>query len=95
MAGTEETNPHAAAAVNRLRRWAIDPAGGGKVFQWGVPGDFKRCQDFYKDKIPHHMIDGWCARLHMLATGGSPGHAPGVETAMAKAKHDAAQAQKS
>lgn len=86
MAGTEQTNPKAAAAVNRLRRWAVDPAGGGKVFQWGTPGDFKRCTDFYADKIPHKMIDGWCAKLHHLATGGWPGHAPGVETAMAKAK---------
>lgn len=77
MAGTENTNPKAAAAVNRLRRWAVDPAGGGKIFQWGTPGDFKRCQDFYADKVPRKMIDGWCANLHRLATGGfSPGHAP-------------------
>lgn len=82
----EETNPKAAAAVNRLRAWAISPTGGGKVFQWGTPGDFRRCTDFYADKIPHHMIDGWCARLHKLATGASPGHAPGAEEAAAKAK---------
>lgn len=73
----EQTNPKAAAAVNRLRRWAVDPAGGGKVFQWGTPGDFGRCTAFYKGKIPGHMIDGWCANLHRLATGGfMPGHAP-------------------
>lgn len=78
---SEDTNPHAAAAVNRLRRWAVDPAGGGKIFHWGTPGDFGRCTAFYKDKIPAKMINGWCARLHKLATGGYPGHAP---TEMAK-----------
>lgn len=81
-----EGNPQAAAAVNRLRAWAVDPAQGGKVFQWGTPGDFKRCTAFYKDKIPAKMIDGWCARIHKLATGGWPGHAPGVEQAAADAK---------
>jgi hypothetical protein len=86
---TEETSPQAAAAVNRLRRWAVDPAGGGKIFQWGTPGDFKRCQTFYADKIPAKMIDGWCARLHKLATGAAPGHAPGVEQAAFKAKQAA------
>ncbi len=85
MAGTEETNPKAAAAVNRLRKWAVDPAGGGKVFAWGASGDFDRCRKFYADKVPAKMIDGWCARLHKLATGGWPGHAPS-EVAAAKAK---------
>lgn len=77
----EQTNPAAAAAVDRLRRWAIDPAGGGKIFQWGTPGDFARCQAFYKNKVPSHMIDGWCARLHKLATGATPGHAPAEQAA--------------
>lgn len=84
---TEETNPHAAAAVARLRKWAVDPAGGGKIFQWGTPGDFARCQAFYRGKVPGHMIDGWCQRLHMLATGHPAGHAPGEQAAAAaKAK---------
>jgi hypothetical protein len=77
----EETDPKAAAAVNRLRRWAISPSGGGKVFKWGTPGDFDRCRRFYADKIPAHMIDGWCARLHKLATGATPGHAPAEQAA--------------
>lgn len=85
MAGTEETNPKAAAAVGRLRAWAISPTGGGKVFQWGTAGDFGRCQAFYRDKIPKHMIDGWCANLHRLATGGfSPGQAPAERVAASK-----------
>lgn len=73
----ETTNPRAAGAVNQLRRWAIDPAKGGQIFHWGTPGDFSRCQGFYKDKMPGHMIDGWCATLHRLATGATPGNAPG------------------
>jgi hypothetical protein len=93
MVSQSDVNPKAAAAVNRLRRWAIDPAGGGKIFNWGTPGDFKRCEDFYREKgIPERMIPGWCATLHRMATGGTPGHAPGVEQAMAKAKHEAAVA---
>lgn len=84
---TEETNPKAAAAVNRLRRWAISPTGGGKVFRWGTPGDFARCQDFYKGKVPGHMIDGWCARLHKLATGATPGNAPAEKAAAAAHQH--------
>lgn len=31
---------------------------------------------------------GYCANLHHEATGGWPGHAPGVEQAMARLKHD-------
>lgn len=71
--------PQQAAGVEHLRRWAVDPAGGGKLFRWGTPGDFKRCQEFYRGKVPGHMIDGWCANLHKLATGASPGHAPAEE----------------
>jgi hypothetical protein len=69
--------PQEAAGLARLRAWAINPAEGGKVFQWGKPGDFDRCRAFYKGKVPARMIDGWCANLHKLATGARPGHAPG------------------
>lgn len=68
---TEETSPRAAAAVKRLQNWAITE--GGKIFAWGTPGDMRRCQQFYKGKIPANQIDGWCARLHKLATGQWPG----------------------
>lgn len=78
---SEQSNPKAAAAVNRLRAWAVSPTGGGKVFKWGTAGDFDRCREFYKGKVPGHMIDGWCARLHKLATGATPGHAPGEQAA--------------
>lgn len=71
--------------VETLKRWAV--AGAGAVhFAWGTPGDFARCQAFYKDKMPDHMIDGWCSNLHKLATGARPGHAPAEETSR-EAKH--------
>jgi hypothetical protein len=76
--------PEQAAGVARLKAWAVGPEG-QKHFRWGTPGDFKRCETFYKGKIPEHMIPGWCANLHKLATGASPGHAP-AEQAAAKAK---------
>lgn len=77
----EESNPGKAAAVNRLRKWAVSPTGGGKLFAWGTPGDFKRCEDFYTGKVPGHMIGGWCANLHKLATGARPGQAPAEKAA--------------
>lgn len=76
--------PQQAAAVERLRAWAIGPEG-QKTFRWGTPGDFRRCENFYKGKVPERMIPGWCARLHKLATGNVPGQAP-TERAIAKAK---------
>lgn len=83
MAGTEETNPAAAAAVGRLRTWAIKDA--RHIFNWGQPGDFERCRTFFRDKVPGHMIDGWCARLHSLATGARPGQAPAEKAAARRA----------
>lgn len=79
-----EKTPGQAAAVARLKAWAVGPEG-MKHFRWGTPGDFKRCQDFYRGKVPGHMIDGWCANLHKLATGARPGQAP-AEKAAAKGK---------
>jgi hypothetical protein len=76
--------PQQEAAVNRLRAWAVGPAG-QKHFRWGTPGDFARCEKFYADKLRPDMIPGWCANLHKLATGATPGHAP-AEQAIAKAK---------
>lgn len=75
------------AGTARLREWAVNPAEGGKVFRWGEPGDFDRCRAFYRGKVPGHMIDGWCANLHKLATGATPGHAPAEKAAAAAAKH--------
>lgn len=76
--------PQQAAAVERLRAWAVGPEG-QKHFRWGSDGDFDRCQKFYMSKMPEHMIPGWCATLHKLATGARPGQAP-AEKAAAAAK---------
>lgn len=76
-----EVTPQQQAAVARLRAWALGP-GGMKEFQWGTEGDMTRCQHFYRGKMPGHMIDGWCARLHKAANGywpgerGKPGNPP-------------------
>ena len=71
-----ENTPQDVRNVERLRAWAVSGPG-RQLFQWGTPGDFGRCEAFYKDKMPNHMIPGWCATLHKLATGAAPGHAPG------------------
>jgi hypothetical protein len=78
--------PMQAAAVERLRAWAVGPEG-QKHFRWGTPGDFKRCETFYKGRMPAHMIPGWCSNLHLLATGGRPGHSPAEEAIAAAKKH--------
>lgn len=70
-----DTNP-GDGNVEKLRQWAVSGAG-AIHFAWGTPGDFARCQAFYKGKMPAKMVDGWCANLHKLATGARPGQAPG------------------
>jgi hypothetical protein len=50
---------------------------------WGVPGDFMECVTRVRQEasesggISDHKVKGFCATLHKLATGASPGHAPG------------------
>lgn len=58
---------------------------GGVLIAWGTPGDFGRCRVAINAKIvehggsplPDHEISGLCASLHRIATGATPGHAPG------------------
>lgn len=76
-----EKTPQQAAGVARLKRWAADPAGGGKIMAWGTKGDYQRCLDFYRDKLPAQMLHGWCAEIHKLATGAAPGHDAGEKLA--------------
>jgi hypothetical protein len=72
--------------------WA-EGEGAAKI-RWGVPGDFDRCRRLIQEAVTKGgkaplrpgMIDGLCANLHRRATGGNPGHAPGVEEAAARAK---------
>lgn len=79
-----ENSPKDVQNVQWLRDWAVSGAGAA-LFAWGTSGDFSRCELFYKDKMPERMIPGWCATLHKLATGASPGHAP-AEEALRKAR---------
>lgn len=65
-----------------LRYWTAG-AGGAKI-KWGVPGDFDRCitniqAEVGEDGKPlsDRVVKGLCATLHKIATGATPGHAPG------------------
>lgn len=65
-----------------VRYWTAG-AGAAKI-AWGSPGDFDRCRveinaEVSKDGKPlaDHVISGLCATLHKIATGATPGHAPG------------------
>jgi hypothetical protein len=58
---------------------------GAKKVQWGKDGDFDRCvvevqkavADGGNAPLPDRMVKGMCATMHKLATGATPGHAPG------------------
>jgi hypothetical protein len=59
--------------------WTAGP--GAADIGWNTTGDFARCRvainaEVSKDgpPLPPRVIDGLCATLHKIATGGSPGH---------------------
>lgn len=60
---------------------------GSAVIDWGVDGDFRRCEVAIQGKVTEHgrppldpnVIAGLCATLHKIATGATPGHAPGEQ----------------
>jgi hypothetical protein len=68
-----------------LRYWTAG-AGGAKI-AWGTPGDFDRCRVNIQAEITKggqaplsdRVISGLCATLHHIATGATPGHAPGEQ----------------
>jgi len=82
---TMEKSAQGVAGTERLKRYWTEGAGAAKV-RWGVPGDFDRARRLLAKYVPPQMLNGLVANLHKRATGGWPGHAPGVEEAMAKAK---------
>lgn len=84
MAAGQET-PGTAADTERLMHYWAEGAGATKI-RWGVPGDFDRCVVELGKYVGPGTVKGLCANLHHRATGGWPGHAPGVEEAMAQAK---------
>ena len=67
-----------------LKYWLPGGAGGAKV-GWGKPGDFDRAITLIQEAVTKdggkplsdRVIKGLVATLHKMATGASPGHAPG------------------
>ena len=80
-----EKTPGEARSTERLMHYWAEGKGRAKI-NWGVPGDFDRCVAELGKYVGPGVVKGLCANLHKRATGGWPGHAPGVEEAMAKAK---------
>lgn len=85
MVAGKEVTPKDAKDTERLMRYWAEGEGAAKI-NWGVPGDFNRCRVELSKYVGPKVVDGLCANLHHRATGGWPGHAPGVEEAQAKAK---------
>ena len=85
MAAGREATPKDVASTARLKRYWAHGKGAAKI-QWGVPGDFDRCVVQLGKYVGPGIVKGLCANLHKQATGGWPGHAPGVESSMAAAK---------
>lgn len=67
---------------SRLVEYWTHGEGAAKI-KWGAPGDFDRCITNVQAAIAKgggkplgdHEIKGFCARLHVRATGATPGHA--------------------
>lgn len=67
----------------QLVRYWVAGAGAAKI-GWGTDGDFDRCIVNIQAEVSEHgkplsdrVVKGLCATLHKLATGATPGHAPG------------------
>lgn len=85
MVAGKEVTPADVKSTERLMEYWTRGAGAAKI-DWGVPGDFDRCVVELGKYVGPATVKGLCANLHHRATGGWPGHAPGVEEAAAKAK---------
>jgi len=81
MAQSEE---HSNMPAQLLKYWT-EGAGAAKL-HWGVPGDFDTCLAVVGKYVPAAMVKGMCANLHRRATGGWPGHAPGLEESLSEAR---------
>lgn len=65
-----------------VRYWTAGP--GAAKIGWGRSGDFDRCIRNIESEVSEHgkplsprVVKGLCATLHRIATGATPGHAPG------------------
>jgi hypothetical protein len=88
MVAGREASPADVRNTQRLMDYWSHGAGAAKI-DWGVPGDFDRCVVELSKYVGPSTVKGLCANLHHKATGGWPGHAPGVEEADSKAKEAA------
>lgn len=84
VAGKEVT-PSDVKNTEKLKEYWERGEGAAKI-RWGEPGDFDRCVTELSKYLPPNQVKGYCANRHKGATGGWPGHAPGVEQAEADAK---------
>ena len=80
-----DTTPGTGMPHQLLRYWLPGGEGGAKI-NWGVSGDFARCETLIEEAVTKHgaplppnQIKGLCATLHHMATGARPGHAPGEQ----------------
>ena len=76
MVAGREATPADVAATERLMRYWAHGEGAAKI-QWGVPGDFARCEAQLSKYVSPAIVKGLCSNLHKRATGARPGHAPG------------------
>lgn len=84
----KEASPKDVKNTEKLKQYWEHGAGAAKI-RWGEPGDFMRCVKELGKYLPPQQVKGYCANRHKGATGGWPGHAPGVESAEAAAKKEA------
>jgi hypothetical protein len=62
--------------TERLMAYWAEGEGAAKI-NWGVSGDFARCELELGKYVGPGILPGLCANLHRRATGAMPGHAPG------------------
>ena len=68
---------------NLIKYWTAGE--GAAKIKWGISGDWDRCRRHINEAIvkgggaplTDRVISGLCATLHKIATGATPGHAPG------------------
>jgi hypothetical protein len=66
----------APVSTERLMEYWSHGKGAAKI-DWGVDGDFARCETELGKYVSPAVLKGLCANLHHRATGAWPGHAPG------------------
>ena len=74
MVAGRELTPKDAASTEKLMHYWAEGEGAAKI-QWGVPGDFHRCELELGKYVGPTIVAGLCSNLHQRATGARPGHA--------------------